>query len=55
MADEYAKPPYNRQLPNSTAIQLAKPYTIKRCMEVHYTNTLRELGKEKGMLGQIIV
>ena len=54
MADEFGKPPYNRSLP------IPKEYnwqalTDKRGaeLEVHYTNTLRELAYAKGFLGQI--
>lgn len=54
MADEYSRPPYNRQLP------IPPPYNWQSLtpqrgaeLEVHYTNILRELGKEKGMLRQI--
>ena len=54
MADEYSKPPYNRtmQIPATynwqslTALRGAE-------LEVHYSITLRELAKEKGILGQI--
>jgi type I restriction enzyme M protein len=54
MADEYSKPPYNRKMP------IPKKYSWQSLtdlrgdeLEVHYTATLRELGKEKGILGQI--
>lgn len=54
MADEFCKPPYNRQLP------IPKEYdwgslTEKRGaeLEIHYTTLLRELSQSKGMLGQI--
>src|SRR5438045_5679383 len=54
MADEYAKPPYNRKLniPNEynwqslTALKGAE-------LEAHYTMLLRELGQQRGILGQI--
>lgn len=54
MADEYSKPPYDRQLP------IPKGYdweSLRRltgvALETQYTNMLRELGKERGVLGQI--
>lgn len=54
MADEFSKPPYNRKLP------IPKTYNWESLtekkgeqLETHYTNLLRELGKEKGILGQI--
>lgn len=54
MADEYSKPPYNRQLPIPDEY---KWETLKKLsgaeLEGHYTNLLRELGKQKGILGQI--
>ncbi len=54
MADEFSKPPYNRplQLPAGYDWQAL---TDKRGaeLEIHYTNTLRELANAKGFLGQI--
>ena len=54
MADEYSKPPYNRALP------IPKEYAWESLvekrgsdLELHYNKLLRELGKEKGILGQI--
>ena len=54
MADEYSKPPHNRSMP------IPKNYSwyslIHKSgdeLEVHYNKLLRELGKEKGILGQI--
>ena len=54
MADEYSKPPYNRQL------NIPKEYnweslTAKKGaeLEIHYSILLRELSKQKGILGQI--
>jgi type I restriction enzyme M protein len=54
MADEYSKPPYNRE------IGIPQQYnweslTSKKGgeLEAHYNTLLRELGKQKGMLGQI--
>ena len=54
MADEYAKPPYNRDvgIPNEYNWQSLKS---KRGAELegHYIESLLELGQKKGMLGQI--
>ncbi len=54
MADEYAKPPYNRSvgIPEKYTWQSLKS---KRgaALEGHYIELLRELGAYKGMLGQI--
>ena len=54
MADEYARPPYNRD------VGIPKGYdwtslTTKRGaeLEAHYVMLLRKLGEQKGMLGQI--
>ncbi|MEO6724484.1 MAG: class I SAM-dependent DNA methyltransferase [Blastocatellia bacterium] len=54
MADEYSRPPHNR------AISIPAKYnwgslTAKRGaeLEIHYTTALRELGQQKGILGQI--
>lgn len=54
MADEYSKPPYKRKL------SIPKEYSWESLvtergsdLETHYTKLLRELGKEKGILGQI--
>jgi len=54
MADEYAKPPYNRE------IGIPEKYNWKSLvskkggeLEIHYSTLLRELGTQKGMLGQI--
>ncbi len=54
MADEYTKPPYNRKLliPQEYNWQRLTPLRGAE-LEVHYSTMLRELGKEKGMLGQI--
>lgn len=54
MADEYSKPPYNR----STGIPDEYNWAVlssKRGaeLETHYLKTLRALGQEKGILGQI--
>ncbi len=54
MADEYSKPPYNRNvgIPAEYNWQSLKS---KRgaALEVHYVTLMRELGSKKGMLGQI--
>jgi len=54
MADEYGKPPHNRKMP------IPKQYNWESLtgksgddLETHYSKLLRELGNEKGMLGQI--
>jgi type I restriction enzyme M protein len=54
MADEYSKPPYNRK------INIPKNLNWESLLnkggaelEVHYVKILRELGKEKGMIGEI--
>lgn len=54
MADEYTKPPYNRTLPIPAAYNWESLTDLKGAeLEAHYTILLRELGKEKGILGQI--
>lgn len=54
MADEYARPPYNRDvgIPPEYNWQSLKSRKGAE-LEVHYVNLLRELGTKKGMLGQI--
>mgnify|MGYP000008808750 FL=1 len=54
MADEYSRPPYSRD------IQIPKKYNWESLrkktgaeLEAHYSESLRELGKQPGMLGQI--
>lgn len=54
MADEYSKPPYKRE------INIPKKYnwaSLKNKsgaeLEAHYISILNELGKEKGMIGEI--
>ncbi len=56
MADEYSKPPHNRKMP------IPKQYgwdtLINKSgaeLELHYNVMLRELAKEKGILGQIFI
>lgn len=54
MADEFSKPPHNRKLPIPNEYKW-ETLTSKKGdpLEVHYNKLLRELGKEKGILGQI--
>ncbi len=56
MADEYSKPPYNRE------IGIPEEYSWEKLaekrgaeLEQHYNIMLRELAKQKGILGQIFV
>jgi type I restriction enzyme M protein len=54
MADEYSKPPHNRTIgipPDYNWQSLTSRRGAD--LEGHYTTLLRELGKEKGILGQI--
>lgn len=54
MADEYAKPPHNRKLPIPAEYNWESLVELKGAeLETHYNTILRELGKEKGILGQI--
>jgi len=54
MADEYSKPPYNRTLPIPKENNWESLSSKKGAeLETHYTILLRELGKQKGILGQI--
>ena len=54
MADEYGRPPYKRDVgvPKKYAWATLRPLKGAE-LEVHYVETLRALGTEKGMLGQI--
>lgn len=54
MADEYSKPPYNRDvgIPKAYSWQSLKSKKGAE-LEVHYVTLLRELGNKSGMLGQI--
>ena len=54
MADEYSKPPYNRDvgIPAEYSWQALRSKRGAE-LEVLYVELLRELGREKGMLGQI--
>lgn len=54
MADEYSKPPYNRALPIPVEYTWESLMTKRGAeLETHYTHLLRELGQQKGILGQI--
>lgn len=54
MADEYAKPPYNRDVGIPAEYDWQSLKSKKGAeLEIHYVNLLRELAKKKGMLGQI--
>ncbi len=54
MADEYTKPPHNRTFSIPKKYSWEKLVPLRGAeLETHYTITLRELGKEKGILGQI--
>jgi type I restriction enzyme M protein len=54
MADEYTRPPYNRTLPIPPEYNWQSLTPLRGAeLEVHYTTVLRELGKAKGILGQI--
>ncbi len=56
MADEYTKPPHNRTMPIPAEFAW-ETLTSKSGteLETHYNIMLRELAKEKGILGQIFV
>jgi type I restriction enzyme M protein len=54
MADEYSKPPYNRRLPVPKEYNWESLVSKRGAdLELHYSTLLRELGKQKGILGQI--
>lgn len=54
MADEYSKPPYSRKLPIPREYNWESLVAKRGAeLELHYSNLLRELGKQKGILGQI--
>jgi len=56
MADEYSKPPYNRDLKISERYNWQTLIDKKGVeLETHYLNLLKELGKEAGLIGQIFV
>lgn len=54
MADEYSKPPYSRKLPVPKEYNWESLVTKRGAdLELHYSILLRELGQQKGILGQI--
>jgi type I restriction enzyme M protein len=54
MADEYSKPPYNRKLPVPKEYNWESLVSKRGAdLELHYSILLRELGQQKGILGQI--
>ena len=54
MADEYSKPPYNREVGIAPAHNWQSLRSKRGAeLEGHYIELLRELSKKKGMLGQI--
>jgi type I restriction enzyme M protein len=54
MADEYAKPPYKKNTGIPTNYNWESLTSKKGAeLETHYSTLLRELGKDKGILGQI--
>jgi len=56
MADEYSKPPYNRDLKIPERYNWQTLIDKKSVeLETHYLNLLKELGKESGLIGQIFV
>lgn len=54
MADEYSKPPYNKDVGIPTDYNWESLRTKKGAeLETHYVTMLRQLGKQNGLLGQI--
>lgn len=54
LADEFSKPPYNRSLPVPKEYNWESLTLLKGAdLETHYSKVLRELGKQKGILGQV--
>jgi type I restriction enzyme M protein len=54
MADEYSRPPHNRPLGIPTEYGWESLTGLRGApLEIHYVNVLRNLGNEKGILGQI--
>jgi type I restriction enzyme M protein len=54
LADEFSKPPYNRSLPIPKEYNWESLTLLKGAdLENHYSKILRELGKQKGILGQV--
>ncbi len=56
LADEYARPPYNREVGIPVGYDWSSLKRLKGAeLEAHYIETLRLLGQEEGMLGQIFM
>jgi type I restriction enzyme M protein len=54
MADEYARPPYNRAIGIPAGFDWTSLTTRRGAdLEAHYVALLRKLGEQRGMLGQI--
>lgn len=54
MADEYSKPPYSRRLPVPKEYNWESLVSKRGAeLELHYSTLLKELGEQKGILGQI--
>ncbi len=54
MADEYSKPPYNRKINIPKNLNWESLLNKSGAeLEVHYVKILTELGKQKGMIGEI--
>lgn len=54
MADEYSKPPHNRTINIPSEFNWESLTTRRGAeLETHYTTVLRELGQQRGILGQI--
>ncbi len=54
MADEYARPPYNRDIGIPMGFDWSSLTTRRGAdLEAHYVALLRKLGEQRGMLGQI--
>jgi type I restriction enzyme M protein len=54
MADEYSRPPYNRQIGIPENLGWASLKAVRgAALELHYVTVLRELGNKPGLLGQI--
>ena len=56
MADEYSKPPYNREIDIPSEYVWENLVKLKgKELEEHYSKTLRTLGNLSGMIGQIFL
>ncbi|MBC6493025.1 N-6 DNA methylase [Flavihumibacter stibioxidans] len=54
MVDEYSRPPHSRKMPIPAKYNWESLTSLKGAeLESHYTILLRELGQQKGILGQI--